>query len=242
MTRTLSLVALALAAVPALAAPVPKTTAADQVKLKNHVNVKMDSNLHSENYPNNNLNSLKAGVQKLGGVSYTIDEGVLQLGSSSVKDKPEKFEGIKVGRKADKLHFLQGAGYSAENDTVVGRYVIRYADKTKAEVDIVYGKDLVDWWAYPGKDAPTHSKIAWEGENEASKGFDAKIRLYTQTWMNPKPDQEIATIDFLATDVNQQCAPFCVAITAESGKPNEAAKYRELRAAYREVLPPPWRE
>jgi hypothetical protein len=222
--RSLSLVALiatVVAAVPAFAAPVPKTTAADQIKLKDHINVKMDTNLHSENYPNNNLNSLKAGVQKLGDVSYTIDEGVLQLGSSSVKDKPEKFEGIKVGRTATKLYFLQGAGYSAENDVVVGKYVIHYADKTKAEVEIVYGKDLVDWWAYPGKDAPTHSKIAWEGENEASKGFDAKIRLYTQTWTNPKPEKEIATIDFVAADVNQACAPFCVAITAESGKAEE---------------------
>jgi hypothetical protein len=219
----LLLAAVGLAA-PAFAAPVPKTDTKDQIKLKDHINVKLDENLHSENYPNNNLKSLKPGVQKLGEVTYDIGDGVLQLGSASVKDKPDKFEGIKVGRTAAILHFLQGAGYDAPNDTVVGKYVIRYADKTKTEVEIVYGKDLVDWWAYPGRDAPTASKIAWEGENEASKGFDAKIRLYHMEWKNSHPDKVIETIDFVAADVNQACAPFLVAVTADAGKAEDNKK------------------
>ena len=40
----------------------------------------------------------------------------------------------------------------------------------------------------------------WEGENEASKGFEAKIKLYLMTWENPKPDKMVATIDFVATE------------------------------------------
>ena len=198
------------------AAPVPKPETAEQIPLKDHINVKMTENLHSERFPDNNLKSLKAGQQKLGDVTYTIGDGVLQLGSSEVKEKPEKIEGIKVGRMAAKLHFLQGAGYDAPDATVVGRYIIRYADKSKVDVDIVYGKDVVDWWAYPEKDAPTKSKIAWEGENEASKSFKAKIRLYHMVWTNPNPEKPIASIDFVATDVDQMCAPFCAAITAEA--------------------------
>jgi hypothetical protein len=210
-----------LIAFPVAAAPVPKTDSKDQIKLKDHVNVKMDENLHSEAYPNNNLKDLKAGVQKFGAVSFDIGDGVLQLGSASVAGKPEKIEGIKVGRTAGKLHFLHGAGYSTDDGKVVGKYVIRYADKSTAEAEIVYGKDLVDWWAYPGKDAPTASKIAWEGENEASKGFMAKIRLYHMEWKNPHPAKEIATIDFVATDPSQACAPFCAAITVEPAKADE---------------------
>ena len=221
MTRLIALLTVTAFLSPAVAAPVPKFDVKDQIDLKAHVNVKMDENLHSETYPNNNLKSLKAGVQKLGEQTFVIGEGVLQLGSSSVEKKPEKIEGIKVGRTAAKLHFLHGAGYNAENGTVVAKYVIRYADKTTVDVEIVYGKDLVDWWAYPGKDAPTNSKIAWEGENEASKGFDAKIRLYSMTWTNPHPAKPIAAIDFVATKPEQQCAPFCAAITAE-GAPAKA--------------------
>lgn len=195
-------------------APTLKSEPIYYINLKDHINVKMDENLHSNNYPNNNLKSLPTGKQKLGDVQFEIGNGVLQLGSSSV-DKPKKIEGIKVGRTLKKLHFLQACGYNTENDTVIGKYVINYEDKSTAEVEIVYGKDVVDWWAYPGRDGPTKGKTAWEGENEASQGFNAKIKLYLKTWENPKPDKKVATIDFIATKPEQAAAPFCVAITAE---------------------------
>jgi hypothetical protein len=218
MTRFCALLGASALALAATAAPVPKDDGADQIKLKDHINVKMSENLHSERFANNNLKELKAGKQKLGTVTYEIGEGVLQLGSAEVKGKPEKIEGIKVGRTAAKLHFLQGAGYSAEDGKIVGRYVVHYADKTKADVEIVYGKHVVDWWAYPCKPAPTESKAAWEGENAASKEFMAKIKLYQMTWTNPHPDKAIATIDFVAADQEQICAPFCAAITVEAPK------------------------
>ena len=58
-------------------------------------------------------------------------------------------------------------------------------------------------------------KAVWEGENEASKMFEAKIKLYAMTWENPKPDKRVASIDFVAPNPEQGAAPFCVAITAE---------------------------
>jgi hypothetical protein len=79
----------------------------------------------------------------------------------------------------------------------------------------MYGRDVVDWWAYPDRKGPTKGKAVWEGENEASKGFDAKIKLYLMTWENPKPDKKVETIDFVATNPDQPAAPFCVGITAE---------------------------
>jgi hypothetical protein len=218
MSRLFPVLAVAMSVLPASAAPVPKSEVKEQIKLKDHVNVKMDENLHTDNYPNNDLKALKAGVQKLGDVTYEIGEGVLQLGSANVPGKPEKIEGIKVGRTVGKLHFLQNTGFSTEDGTTVGRYIVHYTDKTKVEVEIVYGKHVVDWWAYPGKAVPTEAMLAWEGENEAAKGFMAKVKLYTMTWTNPHPEKEIATLDFVAADVTQPCAPFCVAITAESVK------------------------
>ena len=87
--------------------------------------------------------------------------------------------------------------------------------KSTAEIEIAYGRDVVDWWAYPDRKAPTKGKAVWEGENEASKGFDAKIKLYLMTWENPKPDKTVESIDFVAPNPEQPAAPFCVAITAE---------------------------
>ena len=218
MTRFCALLGALALALPATAAPVPKDDAGEAVSLKEHINVKMSENLHSDRFPDNNLKELKAGKQKLGAVTYDIGEGVLQLGSAEVKGKPAKIEGIKVGRTAAKLHFLQGAGYSGEDGKAVGKYVVHYADKTKAEVEIVYGKHVVDWWAYPCKAGPTESKAVWEGENAASKEFMAKIKLYQMTWTNPHPDKVIAAIDFAATDLEQSCAPFCAAIAVEAPK------------------------
>jgi hypothetical protein len=203
------------AAIGVSGAPAPKTEPIKFISLKGHTNVKMDENLHSDRFANNNLKSLPTGKQKLGDVEFEIGEGVLQLGSSNVTTKPNKIEGIKVGGTAKKLHFLQATGYSTDPDTVIGKYVINYEDKTTAEIEIVYGKDVVDWWAYPDQVAPTKGKAVWEGENEASKGFDAKIKLYHMTWENPKPDKKIATIDFVAPNPEQTAAPFCVAITAD---------------------------
>jgi hypothetical protein len=196
-------------------APAPKNDPTQFISLKGHTNVKLDENLHSDRFPNNNLKSLKTGKQKLGDVEFEIGEGVLQLGSANVAGKPSKVEGIKVGRTFKKLHLLHATGYSTDEGAVIAKYVIHYDDKTTAEIEVKFGEDVVDWWAYPDRAGPTKGKVAWESENEASKGFEAKIRLYLKTWENPKPDKKVASIDFVATNPEGPCAPFCVAMTVE---------------------------
>jgi hypothetical protein len=215
VVRTISCLAAGLLAAAALAAPVGKSDPVKFVSLKGHTNVKWDENLHSNRFENNNLKTLPTGKQKFGEVEFEIGDGVMQLGSSSVDTKPKEIKDIKIGRTLKKLHFLQACGYSTDDDTVIGKYVLRYDDKSTAEIEIVYGRDVVDWWAYPDRKGPTKGKAVWEGENEASKGFDAKIKLYLMTWENPKPDKKVETIDFVATNPDQPAAPFCVAITAE---------------------------
>lgn len=215
MIRTLSGLIVGVLAAGLVAAPAAKTEPVKFISLKGHTNVKWDENLHSNRYENNNLKTLPNGKQKFGDVEFEIGDGVMQLGSSNVEGKPKEIKDIKVGRAAKKVHFLQACGYNAPDDTVIGKYVIRYDDKSTAEIEIAYGRDVVDWWSYPDQKAPTKGKAVWEGENEASKGFDAKIKLYLMTWENPKPDKTIASIDFEATNPDQAAAPFCVAITAD---------------------------
>jgi hypothetical protein len=214
--RWLTVITLVSGAALANAAPAPKDDPVLLLDLKSYANGKLNENLHGNNYPNNNLASLPAGRKKFGEVEFLIGETYLQLGSNLVEKKPEKIEGIKVGREFKKVHFLHACGYRAENDKVVGKYVVRYADDTKAEIEIVYGKDVVDWWAYPDKPGPTRGVTAWEGENEASKGFEAKIKLYRLTWDNPNPKKAIKAIDFVNTAPETGCAPFCVAITGDN--------------------------
>ncbi len=215
MDRFSAVFSLGLLASIAFAAPTLKKEQDAFIDLKEHANGKLKENLHSNRYEGNNLASLPAGKQKLGDHTFFIGEKLLQLKSAQVADRPEKIEGIKINRTLKKLHFLNACGYSTEPKTIIGKYVIRYEDKSTAEIEIVYGRDVVDWWAYPDQAAPTKGKVAWEGENEASKGFEAKIKLYVLSWDNPKPEKKVVSLDFVATKPDQSAAPFCVAITAE---------------------------
>jgi hypothetical protein len=50
---------------------------------------------------------------------------------------------------------------------------------------------------------------AWIGHKPAA----GEIRLYKSTWENPRPSQEIATIDFVSGKIRG--APFLFALTAD---------------------------
>src|SRR5262249_1709507 len=158
-----------------------------------------------------NLAVLPGGEKKFAGVKFKIGDGVLQLGSTLVEGKPEKIEGIAVGQTFAKLHILHATGYQVDDDTNIGSYIVHYADKTKATIDIVYGKDVRDWWDAMDQKETKRGKLAWTGVNDAVKERNAKVRLYLTTWKNPHPKKKVVSIDY--TTAKTKCAPFCVAMT-----------------------------
>jgi hypothetical protein len=196
-------------------APAPSSATFTPVDLKTYTNVKLTENFHSGDFSENNLAKLPTGKQTFADVKFTVGEGVVQLGSSQVKEKPDKVEGIKVGRTAGKLHFLHGTGYQAPDDTVIAKYVVHYDDKTTADVEVAYGRDVVDWWLTSDRTEPSKGKVAWSGKNGATADTDTKIQLYLMTWENPNPKKKIVSLDYVATAPEGTAAPFCVAITAE---------------------------
>ena len=185
------------------------------IDLQPKANHKLKDDFHSSaNFPGNNLASLPAGEQTLEGVKFKIGEGMLQLGSKMLEDRPDKIEGIKVDKKFAKLYILHATGWSTEDDTIIGEYTVTWEDDTSVTIPIVYGKDVLDWWCYEGNPDPSRGKVAWKGENEGAKTLNATIRLYMATWENPKPDKKVKSIDY-STTKETNAAPFCVAITAE---------------------------
>jgi hypothetical protein len=173
------------------------------IDLGPYVNQKLNERFHNY-HEGNDLAALPTGKQVFAGVKFAVGGGLVQLGAG----KPDKVEGIKVGLKAERLQFLHACGHNngAAVNTPIGKYVVRYDDKTTADVEVVYGKDVVDWWVQPGVADPTRGKVAWEGQNKLSP-----VKLFLTTWTNPHPDRRIVTLDYVAT----RNAPFCVAITAE---------------------------
>jgi RNA polymerase sigma factor (sigma-70 family) len=174
------------------------------IDLGPHVNQKLNERFHGYRVEGNDLATLPTGRQSFAGVAFTVGKGVVQVGG----EKPAKVAGIKVGEKAVKLHFLHACGFcgNVPRNTPVGKYVVHYDDKSTKEIDIIYGRDVVDWWVQPGVADPTGSKVAWEGQNACSP-----IKLFLTTWQNPNPTKRIVSLDYVATGGN----PFCVAISAE---------------------------
>jgi hypothetical protein len=94
----------------------------------------------------NDLSALPRGRQTLAGVEFDV-RGVVQLSIPGWPGRyPERVAGIKVGQPCRRLHFLHATGWVVPDGTVIGRYVIHYADGQRAEVPIRYGQDVRDWW------------------------------------------------------------------------------------------------
>jgi hypothetical protein len=165
--------------------------------------------------PDNNLADLPKGEQKFGGVKFKIGDSLIQL-EGPAQTFPAKVEGIKVDRKFAKLYILHSAGrcLGVKDGAGVGQFIVHYRDKKKATIDIVYGKDLRDWWELSDSQKVTRAKVAWEGANKVRKDTGTKMRLYLTTWENPHPKKEVASIDYVCTR-GTPAWPFCVAMTVE---------------------------
>jgi hypothetical protein len=173
-----------------------------------------------------NLLSVPKGEQTFEKVKFKVGDGVVQLGSKQLADKPEKVEGTKVDRKFAKLHILHatcfgggpnvaGSPWYVEDGTKIGEYKINYEDKSSEYIPIVFGKDVRDWWFRADEKEASHSKVVWKGDNDYAKENECRLRLYLSTWDNPKPDMKVISIDYIGQKEATVAAPFCVALTLE---------------------------
>jgi len=174
----------------------------------------------------NNLASVAGGEQTLGGIKFTVGDGIIHLGSNIVERHPEKVEGIKVNSGCRKLHILHAACFGGgpnkpgdpfyiKDGTPIGQYMIRYSDGSGEGISIIYGEDVRDWFFVDDEAKTTRGQVVWEGQNDRASMLDAKIRLYLTSWDNPHPDKQIASIDYIGRKSETFCAPFCVAMSLE---------------------------
>jgi len=113
-------------------------------------------------------------------------------GSNHCENLPEKVIGIHVGKKADKLWFLQASAWATEENygQKIAYYVIHYEDGEKITFPIRYGIEISDWWnpqPLPG------AKVAWTGKNPVH----SPVGIYATEWKNPYPKKIIKSIDLI---------------------------------------------
>jgi hypothetical protein len=184
--------------------------------------------------PGSDLSALATGTpadqaphKKLKGIPFRFD-GVVLVGpgesSSGITGEPapvaKKVEGIPIGRKAEKLYFVQATHWHAMEGAKLGAYIVHYADGSKEEIPIRYGQDVRDWWDFgddKGKSI-SEGETAWTGACEAATRNGNGIRLFLKTWKNPHAEREITTLDMVTGDqpAGQGApTPFLVALSGQ---------------------------
>jgi len=204
------------------------------VDLRRHYYSTLRGSLHpdgSEFNGDNDLATLPSGLVTLGGVQFDVRGVVLtrrleKLGGPGQRrwDRyPTNVSGIQIGQKLRRLQVLQGAcmGEDAmpvdiKDGTAIGSYVWRYADGRELEQDIVFGRDLRDWWQRQDENVEPvveRGQVVWTGTNPVANRYGATLRLYLTTYDNPRPDVEVTSIDFVSKMTT--AAPFLVAMTVQ---------------------------
>jgi hypothetical protein len=187
----------------------------DLVDLSNYFNASLDDDWFQ--HPGHDLQDVPRGVQTLGGVPFDV-RGLIQLaGTESLRVTgvvlPEAVSGIKVNRRARRLHFLQACGWHAPEGAEIGQYIIHYANGQTRAAPMIFGKNVTDWWVGPNTKLPTEAREVWRGSNPSTRHIGSHTHLLQYTWENPLPQEEIRTIDFVSNLT--EAWPFLVAITIE---------------------------
>jgi hypothetical protein len=186
--------------------------------------------------PGNNLAALAAGKHELLGIAFQVSDGFLHLGSTLLKELPQKIE-VKIGKKFNTLHVLHAAAYSVdEGNVTIASYTFHYDDGKSHTIAVVNGKDVAGFWKRPGAPQPTAAREAWVGSNASVKQNGAEIRLFASVWENPRPVSTVRSIDLVSAMT--KAAPFCVAMTVSQplqprppAKPLTAADLERLWTA-----------
>ncbi len=154
--------------------------------------------------------TLDAGVRRFRGIPFDV-RGVVSL-SAGMKSEipfPPSVPKITVGRKADRLHFLHGGYLRAASGSPVAVYRIVYADGHVEDFAARFQLTIGD--AFVGSKDPDSPFLVWRGEGTGLQQGRRDTGLFLATWDNPRPDQKIVHIDFIAT--LNRVNPFLVALT-----------------------------
>jgi hypothetical protein len=159
------------------------------------------------------LAALPGGLQRFGDVAFDI-RGIIQLrgGAPDSELYPDRAT-VSVKRSFKRFHVLHGTTYTEPEGRQIGAFVLHYADGDAAEIPIRYGEHVRDHSAVDdtGSNCP-NARLAW-GADLSVKPAEARPRLYQATFLNPKPELEVVSIELVSRVT--RCGPCLVALTVE---------------------------
>jgi len=171
------------------------------------------------------LESLPHGVHAFFRAAFDI-RGIIQLGGIRPSALPHAVNGIAIHYKGEKIDFLHGSVGNAKEDTVVGNYVLHYADGETRRIPLVWGRNIGD--SFPGNPGTVLTDAATVLGNETAQVFK-----YTAN--NPLPGVAIDAMDFVSSDT--QAAPFLIAMTMEPAQPDRTYEWFDSIRAWNPIAP-----
>lgn len=208
---------------------IPVISGATTIDLKPRLNLRLNEAANPLTPPNeNNLAELSEGVHVFGGVPFDVHGRIQLLGRGLIdsgKFFPPRVNKIPVARRCARIHLLHGASFlqDEKSGVTVARMILHYEDGSTAELAIVSGEHLLDWWGPILKDGGKQfdepsspgTELAWAGSNAwiRQRRPQASLRLYKSSFDNPQPALALSTVDYVSTMT--KAAPFLVGLTVE---------------------------
>jgi hypothetical protein len=183
------------------------------------------SSYYTSSLKEGHLASLPQGVHAFFRAAFDI-RGMVQLAGTKPSAHPDAVKGIAINYKGEKIDFLQGAAGRSEEDTVIGNYVLHYANGETKNIPLVYGRNTRD--SFSGNAEPVLTDAAAFRASE-----DVSVFKYTAN--NPLPGVEIETMDFVSS--NTQAAPFLIAMTIEPSQAERTYEWFDSIKAWNPIPP-----
>ena len=142
----------------------------------------------------NDLRVFTPGRQTFLGLPVQTGDKAVILKGELLPKLPAESAAVTVGSQLSRLYLLHTSAWPAEFRQRLGEYVVTYADGQTATVPIQSGVDVSDWW---GASEPLAARAVWTGNNG-----HATVGLYLCRWNNPRPEQEIASVQLRSTNTS----------------------------------------
>jgi len=164
--------------------------------------------------PGDDLASFPTGQRIFSGVEFDA-RGVLQLNSKPASNTkyPTEVKGIVLRQHCQHLYFLHSARLlgKVEDGEQIGSYFVHLPNsQTPLEIPVYYGRTVLDWHDSKNTQLNNELKVAWTGENTASKRTGRGVRIFLTAW-NLAPGVDIESLDFVSLSPN--AAPFLLGIS-----------------------------
>ena len=159
------------------------------------------------------LSALPSGLQTFAGVTFDV-RGFVQLRGVAPDSEihPDRVV-IPVKRVFTRLHALHGTTWFERQGRPIGAFVLHYASGEVAELPIVFGEHLRgEDRRIDAKSECPNGQLAW-GAGSSADPADNRPRLYVTTFVNPNPELEVVSIDYVSKLT--RCGPLLVALTVE---------------------------